>query len=252
MPDLWLDGSMNLAFWEWGPSYTIVPGRHIGLDQGPVPGGQPWDVPALRPGVVERSIQTDAIGRVVVVDTGRSSRRYISYCHGFYGDPSYEGDFLGTSDRVMRLARAWESPGSAWGGVHCHVVVHDKPGGAYLLGQRDTYYDPAVEIAEYVTRTAGDSARPFEPPVIPPTGVPDMILFNGITNPDQYYIGTYEGRRLKVRPTLGIESKVLLNSEPRLPRAQVTDEQLIDLCAQGGYVWDAENERGLYDGSPTY
>ena len=160
MDDLWKDGDLTLRFWAYGSQYTIVPGRHIGADQAPNPGGEPWDVPALVEADVHHTIQTTAIGRVVVTDTHRATRRYISYCHGFYGDPAAQNDHLKPGDRVMRLARAWESPGTAWDGVHCHVVVHDNPEGAYTrVG--DTYYDPIDDIDRYRTSTAGGTPRPL-------------------------------------------------------------------------------------------
>lgn len=161
MPDLWRDGRMTLPFWATGSAYTIVPGRHIGLDQAPIPGGQPWDVPALVAGRVVLSVQTSAIGRVTVVDTGRSKRRFISYCHEFYGNPAPTGTNLKQGARTGRLALANESPGSAWLGVHCHVVVHDNMYGAFSrVG--DTYYDPATEIANYLASPAGGGATPLE------------------------------------------------------------------------------------------
>lgn len=161
--DLWRDGRTTLAFWAPG-AYTIVPGRHIGLDRAPTPAGEAWGVPSLVSGRVVLSIQTVALGRVVVVDTGRPTRRYISYCHGFYGDPLYLDDDAPRGGRVMRLALAGERPGSLWNGVHCHVVVHDNPYGAFQKGHNDTYYDPAVEIAAYVAGyPAGDGSTTFDP-----------------------------------------------------------------------------------------
>lgn len=163
--DLWRDGTMTLEFWAWGANYTIVKNRHIGLDQAPDPAGQPWAVPSLVDGRVVASIQTGTLGRVVVVDTGRATRRYISYCHGYYGDPLYLDAAAPQGARVMRLARANERPGSLWRGVHCHVVVHDKMHGAFEVGWNDTYYDPAVEIAAYLGNdsTAGGGSSPFVP-----------------------------------------------------------------------------------------
>ena len=166
MPDLWRDGRMTLRFWATGSAYTIVPGRHIGLDQAPVPAGEAWDVPALVAGKVVLSAQTVQIGRVTVVDTGRKTRRFISYCHEFYGDPAPTGTVLARGARTGRLARAGETPGTAWGGVHCHVVVHDNMYGAFSrVG--DTYYDPAVEIANYLASPAGGNSTPLEDDMTP-------------------------------------------------------------------------------------
>lgn len=160
MPDLWKDGYLSLPFWATGKDYTIVPGRHIGADQAPDPAGEPWDVPALIEADVHHTIQTTAIGCVVVTDTQRPTRRYLSYCHGYYGDPAAQGTHLKPGDRAVRLARAWENPGTAWGGVHCHVVAHDHPAGAYMrVG--DTYYDPLDDINQYRSSTAGGAPRPL-------------------------------------------------------------------------------------------
>lgn len=162
MPDLWKDGDITLAFWEWGPGYTIVAGKHIGTDVAPDPRGETWDVPALVAATVYDSVQSEFIGRIQVTDTGRAQRRFISYCHGFYGDPARIGTALAVGARTMRLAAGDERPGSLWGGEHCHVVVHDHPAGAYSrVG--DTYYDPAVEIAAYRAGLAGGGASPFNP-----------------------------------------------------------------------------------------
>lgn len=158
--DIWKDGTRTLPFWAFGDAYTIVPGRHIGIDYAPVPAGEPWDVAALVEADVVASVQTSAIGRVVVTDTRRPTRRYISYCHNYYGDPARVGTHLARAGRVARLALAWESPGSAWGGVHSHTVVHDNPVGAYTRCG-DTYYDPQVEIDAYLATSASLDAHPL-------------------------------------------------------------------------------------------
>lgn len=76
---------------------------------------------------------------------------------------------------------------------------------------------------------------------IPKEGTDDMIIFNGVSNPDQFYIATWDasrGGRLTVRPTAGVEREMLLASRPRISQVQMTDAKLADMCAQGGYVWD--------------
>lgn len=178
MPDLWKNGVTTLPFWAKG-NYTIVPGRHIGLDQATVPGGQPWDIPALVAGTVVRSVQSPLLGHITVVDTGRSTRRYISYCHAYYGGAATVGTKLSQGQRTSRLALANEQPGSLWNGVHCHVVVHDKPGGAYQTGLNDNYYDPGVEILVYKATTAGGGgAKPFPTPdPVEKKEVEEMIAF---------------------------------------------------------------------------
>lgn len=159
----------------------------------------------------------------------------------FYGQHLWvrmsPGDYA-ESDRIALTGNS----GSQTTGphLHCYVIIH-------ATGER-------LAMEEYLNRAgvAGGDAKPF--PTTSPrlTGVPDMLLFNGISAPEQYYLATYEGRRLKVRPTLGVERKLLLGARPAIPCGQLTDDEVIDLCAQGGYVWDAANARGLYDGAVTY
>lgn len=67
-------------------------------------------------------------------------------------------------------------------------------------------------------------------------GLQNMFLVNGTGIPSQYYLGVYDGRTLKIRPTYGLEAKILLNAQPPIARAQVTDPELVDICSQGGYV----------------
>lgn len=124
--------------------------------------------------------------------------------------------------------------GRDWGGdVHLHWH------GLNARGQR-------LRLESFITgyMTAGGGGRPIIPPA---TGVAEMYLFNGISNPEQYYLATYEGRILRVKPVLGIEAKILLGAEPKIPRGQLTDAELVDLCAQGGYTYDGQP---LYDGTP--
>lgn len=123
--------------------------------------------------------------------------------------------------------------------LHCYVIIR-------ATGER-------LSMEEYLGRAsaAAGTARPF-PATPPQTGMPDMLLFNGVSAPQDFYLATYDGRRLKIRPTLGTERRLLLNAVPAIPRAQLTDDEVVDLCAQGGYVWDAANARGLYDGAVTY
>ena len=213
---------MTLPFWATGSAYTIVPGRHIGLDQAPIPAGQPWDVPALVAGRVVLSVQTSALGRVTVVDTGRSKRRYISYCHEFYGDPAPTGTVLARGGRTGRLALANESPGTAWRGVHCHVVVHDNTYGAFSrVG--DTYYDPATEIANYLASPAGGNSTPLE----------DDMALNATTDYEAFKTMLQRALKFDVRPNgAGADYKLgrtlweQLNGIEKAASTPVTAEQV--------------------------
>ena len=64
------------------------------------------------------------------------------------------------------------------------------------------------------------------------------------------YLASYDGRVLKVRPTVGVEATALIAAQPPIPRVQLTGDQVVDLCAQGGYVF--KNGVGYYDGVPSY
>ena len=63
-----------------------------------------------------------------------------------------------------------------------------------------------------------------------------MFLFNGVSVPGQFYIGAYRGKVFEARPTLGVEAKALLAAIPQIPRVQLPDADMIELCRQGGYV----------------
>ncbi len=195
----------------------------------------------------------------VEVDTGRvGAGRYVTFCHLANDALPPVGRWVAFGDTVGRTARGSEYgpqdyPGTAWEGEHVHFVISDYLHAAWTLVAGRTladFYDPAIMLAGVLAGTAGVGSRPFNPPVM--TGVADMFLFNGVSAPTQFYLGTYEGRRLKVRPTLGIEAKVLLNAAPTIPRAQVTDDELVDLCAQGGYMFDAATGTATYDGKDSY
>ena len=117
---------------EWS-SYTIVPGRHIGLDI-----ASTGDVPALVGGTVVRvRLQETQLGSVVVVqgDDGL----YYSYCHlsklrlPWVGQRVERGDRLGTLARGPRTLPASDPqyPGWAWFGIHLHLVISTHPDSAY-------------------------------------------------------------------------------------------------------------------------
>lgn len=247
LTDFYSAGRITLPYLAWGPNYTIIWQRHNGVDLGRW-GGHAPDVPALISGIVVRSEQTEAIGRVVVIDTGMpGAYRYHSYCH-LRADAAQVGDRLEAGYRVGTLAQAWENPGLLWDGLHMHFVIGSHPECAYMRGTGATFTNPAEVMAGVLSGTlAGLGSHPFTPP----TGG-TMLLFNGVSAPDVFYLAEYEGRSLKVRPTVGVERKLLLGAEPRIPRGQLTDAEVIDLCAQGGYVFDAKRGVGLYDGVPGY
>lgn len=154
----------TFAFWEWGPNYSIVKNRHIGLDV-----GSRGRVPSLLPGRVARVVKTTTMAWVVVIDTGRKAGRYHSHCHmSGHGLPR-EGDWVGQGQEFATVAVGPKGlpashpdfGGTLWDGAHDHLVVHDKIGGAYLYGQNDTYYDPADVIREVLSAPAGAGA-PFD------------------------------------------------------------------------------------------
>ena len=127
---------------------------------------------------------------------------------------------------------------------HLHVHAYDKQNRRVNLFH---YFDKSS--------TAGGGSSPLAAPT---TG--DIImLVNNVSNPDQYYIATWEPMaatgfpcRLTVRPTLGLERKVLLAATPQVPRCQMTDAELADFCSQGGYVWDNIKKVGLSFGVPIF
>lgn len=163
-PDNW-----TRRFWEYGSGYTIVPGRHIGLDI--TTRGQAKRVPALFGGVVDRVIKTSQMGYVVVMDTGRSVGRYISYCHIAGHNLPRVGRWYAQGEEFATIAIGPKNvpysdpnyPGTAWTGAHLHLVIHSKPSGAYLMGQRDTYVEPEDQIRYVLATPAGTDATPFIP-----------------------------------------------------------------------------------------
>lgn len=161
----------QFGFWG-GSTYTIVPGRHIGMD---VLGGT---VPAMVGGRVVRRVFSSAIGRGVVLDTGMpGARRYHSYWHLADEGLPPVGSYVQAGARVGRTARGpkslptWHAdwPGVSWLGEHCHVVVGGHPDSGHLLvaGHRTlgAFTDPRVILAEVDGRPAsgGGSPVPFKP-----------------------------------------------------------------------------------------
>lgn len=163
-PDNWTRG-----YWEVGAGYTIVKNRHIGLDI--TTRGQAKKVPALVAGTVVDWEDTYAMGRVIIVDVGLRNGKYLSYCHMSKYDTPPLGYRLHQGELFGRIATGPKSvgfghanfPGNSWDGAHLHLVWHNKPGGAYLLNQKDSYSNPEVLIREVLSTPAGTVTTPFEP-----------------------------------------------------------------------------------------
>lgn len=158
---------VTLPFWAWGASYTIVPNRHIGMDIG-YWNGQTETVPALQAGRVVRRRWTKAMGMCVVVQVGD---RFHVYCHLANDRLPAEGTWLNRGDRVGRLAvgaRSEDSvdfPGTAWGGIHLHLVITNYADAAYTFPRirGSEFYDPAITVRDALAEAAGGGGRPFEP-----------------------------------------------------------------------------------------
>lgn len=159
-------------FWAWGAAYTIVKNRHIGLDIGT--GRRAVNVPALQAGRVVIVTKTRSMGWVVVLDTGLpGSRRYHAYCHLAAENLPRPGVRIDRNERVARLASkgardvGYDDPeygGTAWDGIHLHLVFSDISYGAYTLNTGATFANPEDFIREALAGQAADAgSRPFEP-----------------------------------------------------------------------------------------
>lgn len=163
-PKMW-----TRLFWAWGAEYTIVPNRHIGLDIGT--GRKAIDVPALLGGKVVRVRNTNAMGIVVVIQTGGD---YLAYCHLSKHNLPVEGQYVVQGGRVGRLAAGprtldsqhVEYPGTAWGGIHLHLVHTNHPEAAYRAPRvrGSEFYDPATLIRQVLSSPASTNATPINPP----------------------------------------------------------------------------------------
>lgn len=161
-PKMW-----TRLFGEYDPAYTIVAGKHIGLDIGT--GRKAIDVPALIGGTVVAVVKSPELGGIVVVQVGDL---YYSYCHLAWRNLPKAGTVLEQGDRVGTLASSKDptSPdygGSLWDGIHLHLVIGEHPRSAYakVPGHRtlDKFRDPATIIRGILAAPAGDGARPFNP-----------------------------------------------------------------------------------------
>lgn len=101
-------------------------------------------------------------------------------------------------------------------------------------------FGPAPTFGEAIT---------LPTPAVPTTGDPDMsvLIYSGdapLTTGNTYLL-RHDRRELVVRPTLGLEAKALINAVPALPRAQFLPHEIVELCLQGGYKWDAAKGVGV-------
>ncbi len=161
----------TLLFWERGKDYTIVTNRHIGLDVGRF-SGVPEQVPALKSGTVVRVLWTKTMGMVVVLDVGAG--RFHAYCHLSGAKLPARGQWIAQGARVGRLAEGpanvptsdIEFPGTAWGGIHLHLVETNHPDAAYTFPRikGSEFYNPADTIKQLLAGAADTGiARPFDP-----------------------------------------------------------------------------------------
>lgn len=160
----------TLGFWAWGADYTIVKNRHVGLDIGT--NRRAVDVPALVGGRVIIVTKTRAMAWVVVLDTGLpGARRYHAYCHLSAVNLPRPGTWIERGDRVAKLAAGArdyddpEFPGTAWGGIHLHLVMCDVAHGAYTLNTGARFANPEDLIRELLSGSPADAggSTPFDP-----------------------------------------------------------------------------------------
>lgn len=171
----WSEKRWTLGFGEWGKDYTIVQaagggGYHVGLDS-----ATDGDIPCLIAGTVVSVLKTLTMGYCVEIDTGpaRAGRgRYFTYCHIAGDNVPRKDDVIGAGGRVGRTARgprgiayaSVEFPGSAWYGIHCHLVISDYIHAAWTTVKGRTlaaFYDPAPIIRSVLSNPAGDGGTPL-------------------------------------------------------------------------------------------
>lgn len=170
----WSESRWGRRFGVWGPDYTIVRslsggGYHIGLDM-----QSSGDIPCLVAGVIVAVEWTGAMGYCVEIDTGRAQGRYFSYCHIANDRLPRVGQRIEVGGRVGRTAygprgistSSVEYPGTAWRGIHCHLVISNILHAAWTLvrGRKlADFYDPAPIIRSVLAAPAGGGATPFNP-----------------------------------------------------------------------------------------
>ena len=175
----WSEARWGLKFGAWGKDYTIVKaphggGYHVGFDI-----QSAGDIPCLIGGGVVTVLKTGTMGYCVEIDTGAARAgqgRYFTYCHIAGDNVPRVGDKVAAGGRVGRTARgprgiaytSVEFPGTAWYGIHCHLVVSDIIHAAWTTVKGRTlsaFYDPAPIIRSVLSNHAGGDAKPF--PIIP-------------------------------------------------------------------------------------
>lgn len=215
----------TLGFWAKGSSYTIVPGRHIGLDI--TTRGQAKRVPALLPGTVVGIVDTGNLGHIIIQSVSEHSKhKYLSYCHmsGYnlprVGERLYQGQLFGqvaTGPKSLGPNHP-NFPGTSWDGAHVHLVWHDKIKGAYTLGQNDTYGNPEDLIRNVLSTPAGIPVTPIpteeeEDEMATPNVITVGVPTGGAGSPNQYWsmnLADYtialinNGTQLDFRKALGI------------------------------------------------
>lgn len=153
----------GLPFGAVGTAYTIVKGRHIGLDI-----QRTGDVPALRAGTVTAVLLTSAMAWCVEVVDAFGLR--LTYCHLANDTLPKVGDVLGQGARVGRLARGPKTrplrdtdfPGTAWTGQHLHLVASRIPRAAWQLVAGRTladFTDPEILIRQTLAAPAGTASE---------------------------------------------------------------------------------------------
>ncbi|AXA95470.1 M23 family metallopeptidase [Microbacterium sp. PM5] len=213
--DFYAERYWSLPFGAQGDAYTIVPGRHIGMD---ILAGNGEDIPTLWPGRVAALVLTGTMAWVVVV-LGTDGNYYF-YCHIANDHLPTVGSELAQGERVGRAANGPKTlpaispdfPGSAWTGRHLHLVVTTNPTAAYSFvpGYRtlDAFTDPAIIIRSVLAGTSADTSRPFTPQIQPepePTGVLPMPNISIIYNLDA------PGQKQQV--AIGPRGRVALNGQ---------------------------------------
>lgn len=203
---------------------------HSGVDFAQ-PRGTPFC--ASGPGVIGRRNSTARGGNIVWVDYDGYPGVAHAHLDDYTDSPAvgtrvYEGDVIG------RVGNSGFSTGPH---LHVEVYGHATTAGFWRFFDRNRVVGAGVP-------SGGSTPLPIPSPLNTEGGIGMPVLFNGVSNPAQYYIAEYDGRTLKCRPTLGVEAKLLLGARPTIPRGQLTDAEVVELCRQGGYEFK--------NGKPVY
>lgn len=225
-----------------------------------------WDLARKNPvtGVVQPHNGIDLVGFDAIISPVTGVVTFAGYNGGAGNEVRIREDGTGdvirllhnralnvrTGDRVQQgHTVAWMGSTGQSTGPHCHEET--RPGGGNSINPR-TWYSWRNSSA------AGGGSNPFNP-ARPTTGDDNIMLVNNVSVPGQFYIAGWEPmadtgmpNRLVVRPTLGLEAKIMLAAVPAIPRCQMTDAELADFCSQGGYVWDEKTQTGYSYGKPIF